>query len=974
MVQTPDGMAAIDANIVRLQGQWRIACDPDNQGRTRHWLSRMPDATEPAPVPGIIQQVFPAYHGVAWYWRTFRIDHLPAAGERLLLRFGAVDYLAEVWVNGKAAGSFEGGETPFSLDISDLLSVDNAEQLLAVRVLNPTDTPIDGYVLEEIPHRNKVMQYSAGSSFNTGGIMYPVELIRVPVVRISDIFPRPDIRGNLTLTVTLQNDTGSAIDGCLRAQVGEATGAEYVLGVTEECLHIASGESVHHLAYTVPQPRLWNLDDPFLYRISITLDIADVALHQRSVRCGFRDFRLIDGFFHLNGKRLFLKCAHTGNHTPMGQVVAVLPDHVRRDVINAKACGFNTIRFISGMAWPEQLDFCDEIGLMVIESTLAGWTLGRSHCPVQDQLPVTPEIAWRYDHSMSQMILRDRHHASVVAWELLNETHNGAIFDRAVAFLPKARALDTTRMVMLNSGRFDNRFDIGSCSNPGADSWEHVWGVEAPDGPRLGADLHYPSRTGAGDFHLYPLVPHTPQTMDYLRHLGNETRPVLLSEYGIGSLYDVIGEWRHYESIGARVDLEDAAIIRAQCDKLYADWQRLGLDAVYPFPEEMLRESQRLNARQRTLGFNLIRANPQLCGFNLTGLLDHAICGEGLWKFWREWKPEMFDAVCDGWSPLRWCLFADPMHAYAGREVTVEAVLATEDALPPGEYPARFRVFGPHGMVWEQSAMVSIPENPPLAVPVLRETFRLEGPAGAYRFCANLERGGAASGGALTFHVSDPTAWPCLAGSAQVWGLDEDTIAWLTAHGLSCRPFTPQANSNCLIILVGLPDEVDGAAGWELLWRRVQEEGATVLFLNANLFKDNAAAMERLPLQEQGKCIGTWDWLYRKECVANRHPVFAGLPAPGMMDIDYYGQVLGHTVFIEQSTPDETICAGFNTGYHAAPGGYRASLLIAAYRAGKGRFVLNAFDLLSKLDTHPATDRLLVNLIRYADTKGLGQK
>ena len=85
-------------------------------------------------------------------------------------------------------------------------------------------------------------------------------------------------------------------------------------------------------------------------------------------------------------------------------------------------------------------------------------------------------------------------------------------------------------------------------------------------------------------------------------------------------------------------------------------------------------------------------------------MLDHAMTGEGLWTFWREWKPATFDAVADGWSPLRWCLFVDPSHGYAGRTFTVEAVLATEDVLRPGEYPARFRVFGPHGVAWEKAA------------------------------------------------------------------------------------------------------------------------------------------------------------------------------------------------------------------------------------------------------------------------------
>jgi len=142
--------------IFRLMQNWRIACDPENRGRESHWFETVPESAQATPVPGIIQQVFPGYHGVAWYWHSFRLASAPGRGERVLLRFGAVDYLAEVWVNGKVAGSFEGGETPFSFDITDLVRGD-CDNLLAVRVLNPTDEPIDGYVLDQIPHRNKVM-------------------------------------------------------------------------------------------------------------------------------------------------------------------------------------------------------------------------------------------------------------------------------------------------------------------------------------------------------------------------------------------------------------------------------------------------------------------------------------------------------------------------------------------------------------------------------------------------------------------------------------------------------------------------------------------------------------------------------------------------------------------------------------------------------------------------------------------------
>jgi len=64
-------------------------------------------------------------------------------------------------------------------------------------------------------------------------------------------------------------------------------------------------------------------------------------------------------------------------------------------------------------------------------------------------------------------------------------------------------------------------------------------------------------------------------------------------------------------------------------------------------------------------------------------------------------------------------------------------------------------------------------------------------------------------------------------------------------------------------------------------------QGATVLFLSAQLFKDNPRAMDWLPLENKGSCTTVRDMLYHKECVANRHSVFSGLQGPGVMDMDY---------------------------------------------------------------------------------------
>ena len=942
-----------------LHGPWLLATDAGNVGKAERWFERIPPDAQEAPAPGVIQQVFPAYHGVAWYWRAFRCEERGAAGERALIRFGAVDYLAEVWLNGQPAGSYEGGETPFELDVTELIHrVSGRENLLAVRVLNPTNEPIEGFLLCETPHRNKVIPPRPGSSFDSGGIIYPVELRRVPPVYVADVCARPDLEtGRIAVTVTVRNAWPEAVTGGIMSSVAPAIGGE-MLQAARCIAQLPPGDSEHQLTLAVSQPRLWSLDDPFLYRVTVAVRAAETGSHQQDVRCGFRDLRIVNGYFYLNGKRIFLKSTHTGNGMPIGQQVPVLPDFVRRDLIYAKAAGFNAVRFIAGVAYPEQLDFCDEIGLLVWESSFAGWCLADS-----------PAMAERYDRNTAAMILRDRNHPSVAIWELLNETNDGPVFRHAVGFLPTLRTLDPSRLALLSSGRWDGDWRIGSASNPGSAAWEPVWGVEGQDAPRpakVEPLRNFGYVDNAGDAHYYPRVPQTAAASDFIRNLGRGVKPVLLSEYGIGSLFDVFREWHRFEQAGARPDLEDAAALRLQSELLVADWRRLGFDDVYPFPEDLLRESQRLHARQRTLGFDLIRANPQLCGYNLTGMLDHGMTGEGLWTFWREWKPATFDAVADGWSPLRWCLFVDPSHGYAGRTFTVEAVLATEEVLAPGEYPARCRILGPHGVAWEKAATVTVPDPAPLAVPVLRETLTLDGPAGPYTFAAALDRGGAPTGGRTTFYLSDSAALPQLQGNALLWGVSDPAAAWLTSRGLDCQPLTPDAAG--ALVLVGKPAGPDNdPAGWVELAQRLAR-GATLLFLSAEPFRGNQAAMAWLPFQNPGRCYTFNDWLYHKECVAKRHPVFAGLQGPGILDMDYYGQVIPHEVFEGIDTPDETIAAAFATGHHSYPSGYGSSIVIGAWRSGGGRFILSTPYVLENLSLHPAADRLLVNLICYAQS------
>ena len=450
--------------LQNLDGHWLLATDPSNQGREQEWFRQPRQEALSATVPWIIQDAFPGYHGVAWYWRSFHIPPNPHPEGRSLIRFWAVDYKADVWVNGIAVGGHEGGETPFVLDITDAAKAD-AANLVAVRVLNPTNERIDGLTLAETPHRNKVIPYSAGASYNHGGIVDSVELLLVPAVRVEDVFVRPDrSRGLIRVLTNLRNASTRRVHAKLELTVSPADGGE-TLTATIVARDLDPGDTPVESTLPVQQPRLWDLRDPYLYRVTARVaSDGSSSLDERSVRCGFRDFRFVDGYFRLNDRRIYLRSSHTGNHCPVGLQLPPDPDMLRRDLLNVKVMGFNTIRFISGVATRAQLDLCDEIGLMVYEEPYAAWLLADS-----------PQMKERFNSSFGEMIRRDRNHASVVMWGLLNETSDGPVFRHAVASLPLVRTLDDTRLVMLNSGRFDN------AGGANAQAGLELWRRDGPD-------------------------------------------------------------------------------------------------------------------------------------------------------------------------------------------------------------------------------------------------------------------------------------------------------------------------------------------------------------------------------------------------------------------------------------------------------------------------------------------------------------
>ena len=245
------------------------------------------------------------------------------------------------------------------------------------------------------------------------------------------------------------------------------------------------------------------------------------------------------------------------------------------------------------------------------------------------------------------------------------------------------RTLDETRLLILNSGRFDYQFTIGSLCNPGSTQWECLLGVQGPNGKPLPSPPVCGYINGSGDVHCYPQVPQSYEDIRLLRTMGQGQQHVFLTEYGIGSAVNWPRVFRQYEQIG-KPEVEDAQFYKRIRDAVLADWARYKMDDTWADLDEYLDQCIAKMAGQRREGLNAIRANPSIIGHSMTGTIDQGLSGEGLWTIFRELKPGTMDALAEGWAPLKWCLFAQPENVYCGAKVKLEAVLANEDALPAG--------------------------------------------------------------------------------------------------------------------------------------------------------------------------------------------------------------------------------------------------------------------------------------------------
>lgn len=395
----------------------------------------------PYPVESALSGVMQSAERV-WYRRTFQV---PASwkGNRVLLHFGAVDWEATVFVNGKELGTHRGGYDAFSFDITEALTA-SAEQELIVKVFDPTD--------QGNQPRGKQVKDPKGIWYTpTTGIWQTVWLEPVPAARIGQIKLVPDVDAScLRLTVEGVGATaGHVIEA--EARDGSAVVAK------------AAGPVGQPLELKLPKEslKLWSPEKPFLYDLTVTLQADAKPVDTVASYFGMRKIDMAADAqgrlrLRLNGEFVFQMGPLDQGFWPDGLYTAPTDEALRYDIEVTKQLGFNMTRKHVKIEPARWYYWCDKLGLLVWQD-------------MPSSNNKTPESKKQFQHELTRLIEGFGNSPSIIMWVVFNEAWGQHDTERYVDYV---KQLDPSRLVNNASGWTDMKVgdvnDMHRYPGPGA--------------------------------------------------------------------------------------------------------------------------------------------------------------------------------------------------------------------------------------------------------------------------------------------------------------------------------------------------------------------------------------------------------------------------------------------------------------------------------------------------------------------------
>ena len=412
-----------------LNGLWQFAIASGKEeapiGRTLPEQILVPFPVEAA-LSGIMKHA-----ERVWYRRTFTVPK-EWQGQRLLLHFGAVDWEAKVWINGKEIGVHRGGYDPFTFDVTDALK-GSGDQELIVGVWDPTDAGTQ-------PRGKQVNKPSGIYYTPVTGIWQTVWLEPVPTASIASLKIIPDVdSGKVTIHLALR---GNAANLTVRVAI---SGDD----------KFASGPADKPLTIDVPQPKLWSPDAPFLYDVIVTLyDQEKKAGDSVQSYFGMRKIAIVKDEkgvprIQLNNKPLFQVGPLDQGWWPDGLYTAPTDEALKYDIEITRKFGFNMTRKHVKVEPARWYYWCDKLGLLVWQDMPSGDANPQGN---DKEIKRSPESARQYETELKAMIDNLHNHPCIIMWVVFNEGWGQFDTQRITEWTKKT---DPTRLVNNASGWHD---------------------------------------------------------------------------------------------------------------------------------------------------------------------------------------------------------------------------------------------------------------------------------------------------------------------------------------------------------------------------------------------------------------------------------------------------------------------------------------------------------------------------------------
>ena len=552
------------------------------------------------------------YMGAAWYRLRFELPEFRDA-RHVLLKFGAVDYFCEIYVNSFSVGTHEGGYTPFSFEITS--SVHAGQNEMMIRVVDPPMNEAENRALfpemmyNEIPH-GKQNWYVQNS-----GIWQGVRLELCPSIYIERLDVTPDVSGDFELTVRLAGLGLSAEGGILtrdaqlRLRIFEQSGR----CVFEELKQLEASSHVVSSRGSITRPQLWSSQTPHLYLLVAELDGA--VHHRRRTRFGFRSFEAKGGGLFFNGKPFFMRAALDQDFYPETIHTPTSMEFVREMMLKAKSLGINVLRCHLKVAHPVYLDVADEVG-MLIWAELPSWS--DSWFP-SDHFSTLAAI--RLDKMFWEILIRDWNHPCIVLQTIINESWGINLRD--------ASQRDWLKV-----------------------TFERIKGLLKPLG-RLVVDNspcegNFHLKSDLDDFHQYYSMPdHIDLWNKWVDELASRpdwtfspygdaerTReePLLVSEFGNWGLPQLPEQlpWWFHTSFGERGVTRPAGVLQR--------FEEFKFGRIFESFNQLAQETQRHQFASLKYEIESIRSHESLRGYVITGITDVHWEVNGLLDMWRNEK------------------------------------------------------------------------------------------------------------------------------------------------------------------------------------------------------------------------------------------------------------------------------------------------------------------------------------------------